>query len=243
MKLKIAAVAVAGAFLATSAHSATIKVELWDVIAEYPSSCCDPNPTPEQQDAARTGGTNAMLGGPAYLANAASIIANYAADAVFYIDSTALAAGFHVAGMTGLGGAGDPTINDFFGMTIDGVGGNPMLGTILRLTGTVNVTSGQSYQVRSDDGYSIAIGDGSVVDMNDLQAPTTTTHFYDGSTDGLASFQMIWYETQRVDAALKVKDLDFVDVAPIPLPAAMPLLLGGLGALGVAGWRRRRKAA
>jgi hypothetical protein len=30
-------------------------------------------------------------------------------------------------------------------------------------------------------------------------------------------------------------------VAPVPVPAALPLLLGGIAALGFGGWRRRRK--
>ncbi len=34
-----------------------------------------------------------------------------------------------------------------------------------------------------------------------------------------------------------------VELAPIPLPAALPLLGGGLALLGFAGWRRRRRAA
>jgi hypothetical protein len=33
-----------------------------------------------------------------------------------------------------------------------------------------------------------------------------------------------------------------VSVTPTPLPAALPLFAGGLGALGLFGWRRKRKA-
>jgi hypothetical protein len=32
-------------------------------------------------------------------------------------------------------------------------------------------------------------------------------------------------------------------LAPVPLPGALPLFATGLGALGVLGWRRKRKAA
>jgi len=35
----------------------------------------------------------------------------------------------------------------------------------------------------------------------------------------------------------------FNDPAPTPLPAALPLFTSGLGALGLLGWRKRRKAA
>jgi len=49
-------------------------------------------------------------------------------------------------------------------------------------------------------------------------------------------------EDEGLDAALGNPTLVFgaVKVAPVPLPAALPLLLGGIAALGFGGWRRRR---
>jgi len=37
--------------------------------------------------------------------------------------------------------------------------------------------------------------------------------------------------------------LDFGPVSQTPLPAALPLFASGLGALGLLGWRRKRKIA
>lgn len=36
---------------------------------------------------------------------------------------------------------------------------------------------------------------------------------------------------------------EFVNLTPVPLPAALPLLAGGLGLIGLVGWRRKRTAA
>lgn len=38
-------------------------------------------------------------------------------------------------------------------------------------------------------------------------------------------------------------DVDAISVSAVPLPAALPLLAGGLGFMGFVGWRRKRKAA
>jgi hypothetical protein len=50
------------------------------------------------------------------------------------------------------------------------------------------------------------------------------------------SFSLI--NTSRFDGM----GVDRIHLAPIPLPAALPLFATGLGILGFLGWRRRRKA-
>ncbi len=76
------------------------------------------------------------------------------------------------------------------------------------------------------------------------------------ANDGLASWEMnIGYFLLSKTSALVYlddwgagPDSDFddlvfrVDVAPVPLPATLPLLFGGLGMLGVLGWRSKRTA-
>jgi hypothetical protein len=173
-----------------------------------------------------------------YLPRVNEIIANNpVADAVIHIDAIALATGFAESGLIGDGSSGDPTLNDFFQTTIAGIGDNPLLGTILRLTAIVNVETGDEFSVRSDDGYSVEIGDGALIENDGLQAPKTTGHMYAG-TSGLQNFEMIWFESQRTQAALKVDGLDFV--APVPLPAGLPLLLAGVAGLGLIARRKRK---
>ena len=43
--------------------------------------------------------------------------------------------------------------------------------------------------------------------------------------------------------AFRLDNLQYSEVAPVPLPAALPLFGTGLGILGFLGWRRRRKMA
>jgi hypothetical protein len=45
------------------------------------------------------------------------------------------------------------------------------------------------------------------------------------------------------DAFRRVTSGSLAPVAPVPLPAALPLFATGLGALGLLAWRRKRKAA
>ena len=44
------------------------------------------------------------------------------------------------------------------------------------------------------------------------------------------------------DTILFAADFETLDVAPVPLPAALPLYGTGLAILGLMGWRKRRRA-
>jgi HpiC1 cyclase len=48
-------------------------------------------------------------------------------------------------------------------------------------------------------------------------------------------FSQVWWDNVRLDASP-------AGDAPAPLPAALPLFATGLGAMGLLGWRRKRKA-
>jgi hypothetical protein len=246
--MKKVLIAVATTFLsAASAQAALVQIELWDVLAG-PSTCCATNPTAAVQDAARTVDTgNTVLANLAdpfnafYLPLVNNVIVGEGAHFTFSMDSSLLTAGFYVNGITGLAGGGQ-TLNNFFGFDIDGagngIGNNSVLGTILRITGFVDVVANDPYQIRSDDGYSVAIGAAPVVVNDGLQAPTTTNHAYVGPA-GIKAFSMVWFDNQRSEAALKVTGLNFVTA--VPLPAGLPLLLAGFGAL--LALRSRKKAA
>jgi len=56
-----------------------------------------------------------------------------------------------------------------------------------------------------------------------------------GGTVAPGNFDSITYESNYLYGNVTVA------VAPTPLPAALPLLATGLGAIGLLGWRRKRK--
>ena len=51
----------------------------------------------------------------------------------------------------------------------------------------------------------------------------------------------VWYSQANFDDTLTTSG--GVSIAPVPLPAALPLFAGGLGVIGLLGWRRKRKVA
>ena len=57
--------------------------------------------------------------------------------------------------------------------------------------------------------------------------------------DGSLSDAIITYNDENGHANLKF----YSDPSIIPLPAALPLFAGGLGALGLLGWRKKRNGA
>jgi len=74
--------------------------------------------------------------------------------------------------------------------------------------------------------------------------PSSDTGLYNAAVEltGLTSFSSVTFS----DSSSPAFEFDIaspVRPAPTPLPAALPLFAGGVGALGFFGWRRKRKAA
>jgi hypothetical protein len=62
-----------------------------------------------------------------------------------------------------------------------------------------------------------------------------------GSVFDIASIDLEGFFVEN--ASVTLREADAINLAPIPLPAAAPLLLAGLGAIAVIGRRRARRAA
>lgn len=92
---------------------------------------------------------------------------------------------------------------------------------------------GVASQVRFDAGGSIPD-----VSNGDLLTLTQLTVLF-GSSPGISSI----FSSGGSDYDVVDFEVNAFEVAPVPVPAALPLMGAGLAALGFFGWRRKRKAA
>ena len=68
----------------------------------------------------------------------------------------------------------------------------------------------------------------------------------DGGRTDLASCNPMFGCSFQADVGFNTNNAgtwNAVTVSPVPIPAALPLFAGGLGLLGLLGWRRKRLAA
>jgi hypothetical protein len=118
---------------------------------------------------------------------------------------------------------------------------NGSQGTLVYFTGFVTVTNGQSFTVTHDDGLTLVIGGVDLGFPDGPTAPVQDTLTYSGVSGNLP-FQLVYAECCGGPAVLQVS-LPFRDtVNDTPLPGALPLFVGGIGALGALTWRRRSGA-
>jgi hypothetical protein len=222
MKKLLSTLAVVGfALSAPMASAGTLAAEYWDVAAQAGNPVTSGAP---------------VLSAP-FLANADAVIASRAADATF----TSTGIDYSTPGNSVFS-----SLNDFLGAdsaSLSGLGGNSVLGTIFRFTGLVNLAAGNNvFNIFSDDGFRLTVGGVEVGSFDALRAPSSSIVNVAGGAGGLKSFELIYFEAQQVEAALTAKLNGQVIMGEVPLPAGLPLLLGGLAVFGGLRMRKNRAA-
>ncbi len=187
------------------------------------------------------------LGGAA--ANAASVtVGSFTFDNSAYADTSAVAAGsvFNVGNMVG------GTLNS----VVSGFGS----GDVISFGFTDNtLVNGAGFDLLIFEGFSLAENSNLSLTLNGSsifgtfqESATTASNFtvnifaYDLSDLGVGAGQSVSGSLFITPTSISTPDIAAIaaigSVAPVPLPAGLPLLLAGLGAFGIAA-RRKRKAA
>jgi hypothetical protein len=172
------------------------------------------------------------------LGSADAIIAAGPATATF--QST----GINYTSSTGGSVSSGSTLNTFLGAdaaSLSGSGTSTLTRSVFRFTGLLNLAAGpQQFSVGSDDGFRLTIGGVEIATAGNRGFATTSATRDLGA--GLSAFELIFYENGGSTGVNFSINGALAAPAAIPLPASLPLMLLGLGALGAA-MRRRKTAA
>ena len=137
-------------------------------------------------------------------------------------------------------GTGPNTIGAFLtsgGAALNLLTGSSSLGltqTLWDFRGTLAETIGNTISITHDDGITLLINGSTVISSPGPQS-TGPASTYTETTNGIASFELIYGECCSLPA-----DLNVANLHATPLPGALPLLATSLGFFGFLGWRKRR---
>jgi hypothetical protein len=117
--------------------------------------------------------------------------------------------------------------------------GTSLLNTLFNFTGSVSVTTGETFTVQHDDGLTLVIGGVTVTpDEPGPTPPVVTLETYTGPT-GNEPFQLVYGECCGAPAVLNVA----LPLSSVPEPATWSLMLLGVGGIGGLLRRKSRQIA
>jgi hypothetical protein len=125
------------------------------------------------------------------------------------------------------------------GTLLTGDGPHSLLDTLWEFTGSVTVTTGETFTAGHDDGLTLTIGGLAVIDVPGPTSFATTTETYTGPS-GTLPFQLVYGECCGAPADLAIS-LPLVTPGT-PEPATWAMMALGFAGLGFVGWRRSKKA-
>lgn len=180
------------------------------------------------------------------IAQAEAIVAGNPATATF--DATALAYA---------NGPSSRTLSTWLGSngSITSGSDTQVYSSVFKFSGFITLGAGiQNLAIGSDDGYKLSIGGGVVSQLNGNRPFATTNAIFNAGAGGTFAFELLFWD--GVNSPINnftglnvtvngnvIDDTITSTMAPVPLPAAMPMMLAGFGLAGAFVARRRRRAA
>lgn len=151
------------------------------------------------------------------------------------------------AAVIGFAGTGSAHASTLTATTNFPIGGNGSF--VIEFDDTNNNSLFDLFELTSFSGFTSSFGQ-SIVSI--VGVPEIAGISVAGLTPGAINIISTFWNFEELGAVDLKADLgastgnwryEISGVTPVPVPAALPLLAFGLGALGFAGWRRKRKAA